>query len=68
MVVAKRQKREKSAKNGRKENLWTEVRTSGKTNMGPSKLSQLAQGRLKAGRRQMYKRRKPSRIEASPLG
>ena len=62
--MAKRQIKGKAHKNGTKENLWTGVRTSGETNTLPSWLAQFSLGRLKVGRRQMYKRRKPRRIEA----
>ena len=59
MLVAKRQRKRKARKNGTKENPRTGVRTSGETNMPPSWPVQFAKGRLKAGKRQIYKRRKP---------
>ena len=50
-----------------KKEICRRVRTSGETNTSPSQLAQFAQGSL-GGRRQMYKRRKPRRIDPSPLG
>ena len=67
-MMAKRQIKGKAHKNGTKENLWTGVRISGETNTPPSWLAQFALGRLEVGRGQMYKRRKPRRIEASLWG
>ena len=67
IVVAKRQRKGKACKNRIKENAQNRVRTSGETNTPPSWPAQYAQGRLKVGRRQTHKRRKPRWIEASPL-
>ena len=67
-MVAKRQTKGKAHENGTKEKPQTRVRTSGETNMPPSWPAQFAKGRLKGGKRQIYKRRKPRWIEASPLG
>ena len=47
MVVAKRQRKEKTRENGTKWNPWTEVRTSAETNSPPSWLAQFAYGRLR---------------------
>ena len=62
MAVAKRQGREKPAKIDQRK-VRTGVRTSGKTNSLPGWANLQKAG--SAGRRQMYKRRKPRRIEAS---
>ena len=67
MQMAKRQRQRKARENGMKDNLWTGVRISGETNMPPSWLAQFMQGRLN-GEDKLYKRKKPIRIEASPLG
>ena len=66
MVVAKRQRKEKAWESGTKENLRTGVRTLGEKNSPPWP-AQFPQGRLR-GKRQMYKKRKPRWVEASPLG
>ena len=42
MAVAKRQRKRKALENGKKENPWTEVRTSGETNTPLSWLAQFA--------------------------
>ena len=68
MVVAKRQRLRKARENGTKDNWWTGVRTSGETNTPPSWLARFASSRLKEGRRQICKRRKPRQIEASLFG
>ena len=66
-VVAKRQRKVKVCKNRTKENAQNRVKTSGETNIPPSWPAQFAQGRLKVGRRQINKRRKPRWIEVPPL-
>ena len=68
MAVAKRQRKGKAYRNEAKENMWAGVRTSGETCTPPSWLAQFATGRLKGGRRQRNRRRKPRQTEASPLG
>ena len=68
MVVAKRQRKGKTHKNGTKENPWTSVRTSGETKHATFLASPIFTGQAQWGSRQTYKKRKPRWIEASPLG
>ena len=67
--MAKRQRKEKVCENGAGENPQTRVRTSGEKN-SPICMGQDQGGRgvVVVVRRQTYKRRKPRRIEGSPLG
>ena len=65
MAVAKRQRKEKACENGTKENPRTGVKTSGETAL---LASPIYIGQAQEGGDKTYKKRKPRRIEASPLG
>ena len=68
MVVAKRQRKGKTHKNGTKENPWTSVRTSGETKHATFLASPICIGQAQWGGDKTYKKRKPRSIEAFPLG